>query len=49
MKGAKVTALVDGKWKLEGENEKLAVEKLDFGFLVSGVSASFGKLSVIGE
>ena len=49
MKGAKITALVDGKWKLEGENEKLAVEKLDFGFPVSGVSASFSKLSVTGE
>ncbi len=49
MEGAKITALVDGKWKLEGENEKLAVEKLDFGFPVSGVSASFSKLSVTGE
>ncbi len=49
MKGATVSALVDGRWKLEGENEKLAVEKLDFGFPVSGVSASFSKLSVKGE
>ena len=49
MKGAQITALVDGKWKLQGENEKLAVEKLDFGFPVSGVSASFSKLSVTGE
>ena len=49
MKGTKVTALVDGKWKLEGEHEKLGVEKLDFGFPVSGASASFSKLSVTGE
>lgn len=46
MNGSKVKALIDGKLKLEGDNAKLDVEKVDFGFPVSGVSASFDNVKV---
>ncbi len=49
MKGSKVMALIDGKLKLEGDNAKLDVEKFDFGFPVSGVSASFDNVKITTE
>ena len=49
MNGSHVTALIDGKVKLEGDNAKLDVEKVDFGFPVSGVSASYRNVKVTAE
>ena len=46
MNGSKVTAVIDGKLKLEGDNPKLDVEKVDFGFPVSGVSASYDNVKI---
>ena len=46
MNGSKVKALIDGKLKLEGDNAKLDVEKVDFGFPVSGVSASYDNVKI---
>ena len=49
MQGSKVTALIDGKLKLEGDNKKLDVEKVDFGFPVGGVSASYDNVKVTSD
>ena len=49
MQGSKVTALIDGKLKLEGDNPKLDVEKVDFGFPVGGVSASYDNVKVTSD
>jgi hypothetical protein len=38
--GKKMSALVDGKHKLQGESARIDVDKIDFGFLVGGVSGS---------
>ena len=46
MNGSKVKALIDGNLKLEGDNAKLDVEKVDFGFPVSGVSASYDNVKI---
>ena len=46
MNRSKVKALIDGNLRLEGDNAKLDVEKVDFGFPVSGVSASFDNVKV---
>ena len=44
--GKKMTAQLDGKESLSGESARVDVDKLDFGFPVSGVSASIDYVRV---
>jgi hypothetical protein len=46
MSGTKVSVVVDGKIHLEGEDDRLKADKFDFGFPVSGVSASYDDLTI---
>ena len=49
MNDSKVSVVVDGKLRLEGEDDRLRVDKFDFGFPVSGVSASYDDVRITSE
>lgn len=46
VRGKRMTAQLDGKQTIAGESPRVDVDKVDFGFPVSGVSASFDYVRV---
>ena len=46
VRGKRMTAQLDGKQTISGESGRVDVDKSDFGFPVSGVSASFDYVRV---
>jgi hypothetical protein len=46
VRGARMTAQLDGKRSIAGESSRIDVDKIDFGFLVGGLSASLDDVKV---